>query len=98
MSVQAKPMARDTDDKPPGLERLVPGARPHPDAPGAGRRQAPAAAMAAELARQRIAKGKCWVHLASSDRRAEEIGRGLAGLAPDLEVLVLPSWDCLPYD
>lgn len=38
------------------------------------------------------------MHLASSDRRAEEIGRALAGLRPDLDVLVLPPWDCLPYD
>ncbi|MDG2520479.1 helicase-related protein [Caulobacter segnis] len=38
------------------------------------------------------------MHLASSERRAEEIGRALAGFAPEAEVLVLPPWDCLPYD
>ena len=60
------------------------------------RRQAPAAAVAIALAQQ--ARGKTWVHLASSDRRAEEIGRALSGVAPGLEVVVLPPWDCLPYD
>ncbi|MDP3492177.1 MAG: CarD family transcriptional regulator [Hyphomonadaceae bacterium] len=38
------------------------------------------------------------MHLASSERRAEEIARSLAGLAPHIEVIILPPWDCLPYD
>ncbi|MDB5446491.1 MAG: hypothetical protein JWQ97_1808, partial [Phenylobacterium sp.] len=38
------------------------------------------------------------VHVASSERRADEIGRALRQFAPDVEVLVLPPWDCLPYD
>src|SRR5215212_7376222 len=38
------------------------------------------------------------VHVAGSDRRAERLGRLLAGLAPSLDVIVLPAWDCLPYD
>ncbi|WP_374276023.1 DEAD/DEAH box helicase [Brevundimonas sp.] len=37
--------------------------------------------------------------LTTSEARADEIGRALAGMAdPTLEVLVLPPWDCLPYD
>jgi transcription-repair coupling factor (superfamily II helicase) len=79
-------------------EHLVPG--PRSIAPKADERthQAPAAAVAARLAQRQAGKDQVWVHLASSDRRAEEIGRALAGLAPDTHVLVLPPWDCLPYD
>jgi transcription-repair coupling factor (superfamily II helicase) len=61
--------------------------------------QAPTAAVAVALSGcARAAKAGALVHLASSERRAEEIGRALGGLAPDLGVLVLPPWDCLPYD
>ena len=38
------------------------------------------------------------VYVASSERRADEIGRVLRGLAPEAEILVFPPWDCLPYD
>jgi transcription-repair coupling factor (superfamily II helicase) len=34
----------------------------------------------------------------TSEARAAETGRALAAFAPDTEVLVLPPWDCLPYD
>ncbi len=60
--------------------------------------QAPAAAVAAALARQSTVGGGPRIHVASSERRAEEIGRALAGLSSSVEVLVLPPWDCLPYD
>jgi transcription-repair coupling factor (superfamily II helicase) len=61
--------------------------------------QAPAAAIAAALAHTSKAGGQDpRIHVASSERRAEEIGRALAGLSSSLEVLVLPPWDCLPYD
>jgi transcription-repair coupling factor (superfamily II helicase) len=76
-------------------ESLTPGARPERgDARVAV--QAPAAAVAAALAAN--ATRSVSVHIASSERRAEEIGRALAGLAAGVEVLVLPPWDCLPYD
>ena len=76
-------------------ESLTPGARPERgDARVAV--QAPAAAVAAALAAK--ATRAVSVHVASSERRAEEIGRALAGLAAGVEVLVLPPWDCLPYD
>ena len=79
-------------------ENLQPGARPELE-PRKAPVQAPAAAVAAALARQMTGSVKAhWVHVASSERRAEEIGRALAGLAPGLDVLVLPPWDCLPYD
>jgi transcription-repair coupling factor (superfamily II helicase) len=79
-------------------ETLTPGARPQRPAARTSS-QAPAAAIAAALARQ-VASGSSAliVHVASSERRAEEIGRALAGLSPALDVLVLPPWDCLPYD
>ncbi|WP_454718789.1 DEAD/DEAH box helicase [Caulobacter segnis] len=79
-------------------ETLAPGARPHRDVRPASA-QAPASATALALARKVGAgRGARLVHLASSERRAEEIGRALAGFAPALQVLVLPPWDCLPYD
>jgi hypothetical protein len=38
------------------------------------------------------------IHVAGEERRAEQLAQALKGLAPDLEVLLLPPWDCLPYD
>jgi transcription-repair coupling factor (superfamily II helicase) len=79
-------------------ESLTPGARQRQD-PARVASQAPASATAVALARlAATARGASLVHVASSERRAEEIGRALAGVAPTLDVLVLPPWDCLPYD
>lgn len=36
--------------------------------------------------------------IASSDRDMEQVRSMLAFFAPSAEVLVLPAWDCLPYD
>jgi transcription-repair coupling factor (superfamily II helicase) len=79
-------------------ERLAPGPRPEADTPPVEGRQAPAAAVAAALMRVATASRNLLVYLASSDRRAEEIGRALSGMAPEQDILVLPPWDCLPYD
>jgi transcription-repair coupling factor (superfamily II helicase) len=38
------------------------------------------------------------IYVAEGERRAEQLSLLLRGLAPDLEVLLLPPWDCLPYD
>lgn len=84
----------DEPDAPSVGEMLHPGAKPEPT--GSESIQAPPSAVAAALSR-RPARG-IRVHVASSERRAEEIGRALAGLAPSVEVLVLPPWDCLPCD
>jgi transcription-repair coupling factor (superfamily II helicase) len=46
----------------------------------------------------RAAAGRGVLYVASSERRSDEVGRALRQFAPDLEVLVLPPWDCLPYD
>ncbi len=81
--------------EPPIGDILTPGARPErPRARAAA--QTPAAAVAMALAAS-AGRGVS-VHIASSERRAEEIGRALAGLTTSVEVLVLPPWDCLPYD
>jgi transcription-repair coupling factor (superfamily II helicase) len=38
------------------------------------------------------------VVVSTSETRADELGRALKAMAPAVEVLVLPPWDCLPYD
>jgi transcription-repair coupling factor (superfamily II helicase) len=38
------------------------------------------------------------IHVARSETRADRLARAARGLMPDLEVLVFPPWDCLPYD
>lgn len=64
---------------------------------GARRAQPPPAWVARNLAHAAGATREL-LYVASSDRRADEIGRALRHMAPDAEVLVLPAWDCLPYD
>ncbi|MBL0404585.1 transcription-repair coupling factor [Microvirga aerilata] len=38
------------------------------------------------------------IYVAEGERRAEQLAEALRGLAPDLEIYLLPPWDCLPYD
>jgi transcription-repair coupling factor (superfamily II helicase) len=38
------------------------------------------------------------LHVTTSERRADQLARALSGLAPEIEVVVFPPWDCLPYD
>ncbi|WP_445502880.1 transcription-repair coupling factor [Microvirga sp. G4-2] len=38
------------------------------------------------------------IHLVHGQRWAEQLASAVKGLSPDLEVHVLPPWDCLPYD
>lgn len=57
--------------------------------------QPPTSWIAAQLAQS---KERQIVFVASSERRADEIGRALRQFAPSAEVLVLSPWDCLPYD
>lgn len=79
---------------PAGLSISDPGPRAGP-----GERQAPTAWCAHALIEPaRAAAGRGLLYAASSERRADEIGRALRQFAPDVEVLVLPPWDCLPYD
>ncbi len=53
------------------------------------------ALAAADLAKSR---GGVSLFVARDGPRAEAFAGGLAFFAPELEVLNLPSWDCLPYD
>jgi transcription-repair coupling factor (superfamily II helicase) len=59
--------------------------------------QPPTAWIAARLA-EAVQAHDSLLYVASSERRADEIGRALRQFAPETEVLVLPPWDCLPYD
>ncbi|HAU28764.1 MAG TPA: transcription-repair coupling factor [Rhodospirillaceae bacterium] len=51
--------------------------------------------LLAEIARKR--KGNV-LHVVESDARLSLLVGLLAFFAPDVEVLTLPGWDCLPYD
>jgi transcription-repair coupling factor (superfamily II helicase) len=46
----------------------------------------------------RVAGPRGLIYVARSETRAQRLVRALRGLAPRLEVLMLPPWDCLPYD
>ncbi|HMG49303.1 MAG TPA: transcription-repair coupling factor, partial [Inquilinus sp.] len=76
-------------------ERTVPeaGARHHTIG---GVPQGQDARLIAELARK--AGGRGLLHVASDDARLPALEGALAFFAPDLPVVVLPPWDCLPYD
>ena len=38
------------------------------------------------------------LHVARSETRADRLARAARSFAPDLEVLLMPPWDCSPYD
>ncbi|MDC0394603.1 transcription-repair coupling factor [Alphaproteobacteria bacterium] len=42
--------------------------------------------------------GKPLIYLSRDDIKLSEIKLGLTLFAPDIEVVTLPAWDCLPYD
>ena len=48
----------------------------------------------AELARE----GKPVAYVVSDGQRLQNIEQTLSFAAPDIPVLTLPAWDCLPYD
>ena len=80
-----------------GESPLVDGPAADPGTPLPKVQRASPALVAALLA-ERASHGLT-VLVTTSEARADEIGRALAGMtAPDAEVLVLPPWDCLPYD
>ncbi len=58
----------------------------------------PASAMAWRLAQLLKGARSNLIYVAASDRRAEATALALQSLAPHLEVLHFPAWDCLPYD
>ena len=54
------------------------------------------ARVLSDLARRAGAAGV--LHVALDDARAALMAEALAFFAPDLECLLFPAWDCLPYD
>ncbi len=50
--------------------------------------------MARDLARER----KILIHIAMDDTRMAALAELFAFFAPDVEIVSLPAWDCLPYD
>ncbi len=50
------------------------------------------------VARELLAHPGAVIHVARDDKRMEAMRAALAFLAPDVVVLTLPAWDCLPYD
>lgn len=51
----------------------------------------------ARLLAREAAKGPA-VHVARDDKRMAAMREALSVMAPDLAVMELPAWDCLPYD
>ena len=49
-----------------------------------------------ELARRQ--QGDGLIHVCLDDNRLERIANLISFFAPDITVLKLPAWDCLPYD
>jgi transcription-repair coupling factor (superfamily II helicase) len=59
----------------------------------------PESLLAAQLLEQAEQAGAAGlIHLARSDARAARLHRSALALAAGAEVLLLPGWDCLPYD
>ncbi|WP_404415889.1 DEAD/DEAH box helicase [Brevundimonas vesicularis] len=79
-----------------GQQVLVDGPAPRPDL--GSKWKMPAAATAAGLAGVKGKVSRPLVFIATSERRADEIAAALAVMVKDADVLVLPPWDCLPYD
>jgi transcription-repair coupling factor (superfamily II helicase) len=80
--------------------RLTPAAAAPPEPLRAAEEnpQPPTAWIADQLSTAAGQADKPLLYVASSERRADEIGRALRQFASHVEVLVLPPWDCLPYD
>ena len=57
------------------------------------------AMLLADAAGRAFADGKRPVlHITSDDGRLATLANAVAFFAPDLEIIKLPAWDCLPYD
>ncbi|MGB3279802.1 MAG: hypothetical protein WBA92_11470, partial [Pseudorhodobacter sp.] len=52
----------------------------------------------AQLLAKELARGAPVIHVARDDKRLEAMRAALAVAAPEVAVLELPAWDCLPYD
>jgi transcription-repair coupling factor (superfamily II helicase) len=58
------------------------------------------ALIIAEVARARAAEGALGgvLHVARDDARLAALADALEFFAPEIEIVTLPAWDCLPYD
>ncbi len=56
------------------------------------------ARIIAEKARECMAQDRVVIHVALDDTRVDTLQGLLKFFAPDVKVLTLPAWDCLPYD
>src|SRR5690349_21048925 len=54
--------------------------------------------LAARLIEQVTGSGTALIMVARSETRAIRLHQAISGLAPGLDALLLPAWDCLPYD
>jgi transcription-repair coupling factor (superfamily II helicase) len=52
----------------------------------------------ARLLARELARGAPVIHVARDDKRMEAMRAALRFFAPDAAILMLPAWDCLPYD
>lgn len=70
-----------------------------PDAPLAIEATPPSPGLlAARLGETLQTSGGSFCYVAESEAAAEEIAAAFCALFPQLQLLVLPPWDCLPYD
>jgi transcription-repair coupling factor (superfamily II helicase) len=56
------------------------------------------ARILADMARKIMSEDRVVLHIAQDDRRMALLREMLAFFAPDVAVIELPAWDCLPYD
>src|SRR5580704_13665261 len=56
------------------------------------------AELAEQLSREETSRAVTLVHLARDGQRCQRLADALGFVAPGLDVLVLPAWDCQPYD
>lgn len=56
------------------------------------------ARVLADMARDLMPQDKVLVHIALDDRRIATLEELLKFFAPDVKIIKLPAWDCLPYD
>ncbi len=56
------------------------------------------ARILSQKARGLMSADKVLMHVALDDARVEGLKEWLAFFAPDVRVITLPAWDCLPYD
>ncbi|PZO80828.1 MAG: DEAD/DEAH box helicase [Mesorhizobium amorphae] len=78
---------------------LAPGGIPSRVGLEGAKARPPASAVAARLIAPVFESGTDGlVFLARGEFHAEEIARAVKAMAPGIETIVLPPWDCLPYD